>query len=122
MPALTFFFLKTKLQVPVRHSRLIQRFSIYVHLDPLHAKPLKKRFWQEFWNAIAALVGSRSNEKACSLRWHGAFNPSIDQMAGRTGNWTEDEDIKLEGAVQKHGGKDWIAITALVPGRTRTQS
>jgi hypothetical protein len=46
---------------------------------------------------------------------------SIDGTTGRTGTWTEDEDIKLKDAVQMHGGKNWIAIAALVPGRTKSQ-
>jgi hypothetical protein len=42
-------------------------------------------------------------------------------MAG-TGKWGEDEDIKLEAAVRMHeGGKNWVAIAALVPGRTQIQ-
>jgi myb proto-oncogene protein len=46
---------------------------------------------------------------------------SIALTAGRTGKWTEDEDLKLKAAVQTHGGKNWNAIAALVPGRTRLQ-
>jgi hypothetical protein len=33
----------------------------------------------------------------------------------------EDEESKLKGAVGTHGDKDWVAISALVPGRTRKQ-
>jgi hypothetical protein len=40
---------------------------------------------------------------------------------GRTGKWTAVEDVKLKDAGQTHGGKDWGAITALVPGRTIKQ-
>jgi hypothetical protein len=29
--------------------------------------------------------------------------------------------IKLKAAVQIHGGKNWDAVAALVPGRTRKQ-
>jgi hypothetical protein len=42
------------------------------------------------------------------------LDPGIDLANGRTGKWAEDEDIKLKDAVQIHGGKEWIAITALV--------
>jgi hypothetical protein len=49
------------------------------------------------------------------------LDPSIDWANGRTGQWAEDEDSKLKDAVQRHGGKDWDAIIALVPGRTRNQ-
>jgi hypothetical protein len=43
------------------------------------------------------------------------LDPSIDLANGRTGKWAENEDIKLKDAVQIHGGKEWVAITALVP-------
>ena len=47
-------------------------------------------------------------------------------MTGRTGKWGEDEEIKLKDAVQTmavqtHGGKNWDAIAALVPDRTKGQ-
>jgi hypothetical protein len=38
-----------------------------------------------------------------------------------TGRWAEDEDDKLKDAVETHGGKNWAAIAALIPGRTRKQ-
>jgi hypothetical protein len=43
----------------------------------------------------------------------------IDQMTGCAGTWKEDENIKLKGAVQTHGGKNWVAIAALVPDRRK---
>jgi hypothetical protein len=54
-------------------------------------------------------------------RWHDALDPSVDRANGRTGKWEDDEDIKLRNAVRIHGGKNWVAIAALVPGRTRIQ-
>jgi myb proto-oncogene protein len=39
----------------------------------------------------------------------------------RTGKWTADEDTKLSEAVGAHGGKNWEAISAQVPGRTKEQ-
>jgi hypothetical protein len=35
--------------------------------------------------------------------------------------WTEDEDARLRYSVQIHNGKNWAAIAALVPGRTKKQ-
>jgi hypothetical protein len=50
------------------------------------------------------------------------LDPIINSTANRlTGEWEEDEDIKLKNAVHKHGGKDWAAIAALVPGRAANQ-
>jgi hypothetical protein len=72
------------------------------------------------WNSIAAMVPGRA-QKQCSSRWHEVLNPSIALTAGRKGKWTEDEDLKLKDAVQLYSGKDWAAITALVPGRTKCQ-
>jgi hypothetical protein len=74
------------------------------------------------WVAVSALVPSRTRRQ-CHNRWHQVLDPSIDRANARTGTWSEDEDIKLKDAVQTHGygGKDWVAISALVPGRTRTQ-
>jgi hypothetical protein len=68
----------------------------------------------------AALAPGRTKIQCCN-RWHHALNPSIALTARRMGRWTEDEDIKLKGAVQMQADKDWAAIAALVPGRTRIQ-
>jgi uncharacterized protein (DUF2237 family) len=72
------------------------------------------------WNKIAALVPGRT-KRQCRDRWHSALDPSVAPTAGRTGTWTVDEDLKLKAAVQIHGGKNWNAIAAMVPGRTKNQ-
>jgi hypothetical protein len=72
------------------------------------------------WDDIAALVPGRTR-KQCASRWNNAFDPSIALAGGRTGKWTEDEDINLKAAVQMHKGKDWPAIATLVPGRKCNQ-
>jgi hypothetical protein len=72
------------------------------------------------WGAVAALVPGRT-QKQCNGRWNNALKPNIKGASGRTGTWAEDEDSKLKHAVQTHGDKDWVAISALVPGRTREQ-
>jgi hypothetical protein len=70
---------------------------------------------------IAALVPDRTKTQ-CSGRWHNFLgSTSTDQTHGRTGKWTASEDAKLKDAMQRYGGKNWIAITALVPGRTKMQ-
>jgi hypothetical protein len=71
------------------------------------------------WVGIALLVTGRS-KKQCWSRWYDILDPNIDSNA-RTRKWTVDEDSKLKAGVQRHGDKDWIAIAALVPGRTRPQ-
>jgi hypothetical protein len=72
------------------------------------------------WDAIAALMPDRTRVQ-CWSRWNYASKPSIDRANGRTGKWTPDEDDKLKDAVQMHDGKDWAAISALVPSRTKIQ-
>jgi hypothetical protein len=72
------------------------------------------------WGAIAALLPGRTL-KQCNNRWHIALDPSIDRSNARRGQWTADEDKKLMDAVQTHGGKNWGAIAAMVPGRTKKQ-
>jgi hypothetical protein len=72
------------------------------------------------WAAISALVLGRTRAQ-CYSRWHDVLAPHIDRANGRTGKWAEDEDIKLKNAIQTHGGKNWPAIAAMVPGRTEKQ-
>jgi uncharacterized protein (DUF2237 family) len=70
---------------------------------------------------LAALVPGRTR-KQCRNRWHDALVANIDPAtAQHSGHWTADEDTKLKDAVREHGGKNWKAIAALVPGRTRKQ-
>jgi hypothetical protein len=72
------------------------------------------------WSVIATMVPGRSKSQ-CRGRWYGALNPNTALTAGSSGPWTEDEDSKLTSAVQRYGDKNWIGITALVPGRTKKQ-
>jgi hypothetical protein len=72
------------------------------------------------WIAISALVPGRT-KSMCLKRWNYASNPNIDPTTARTGTWEEDEDNKLRDAVRVHSGKDWVAISAHVPGRTKEQ-
>jgi hypothetical protein len=72
------------------------------------------------WEAIGAMVPSRTR-KQCRDRWRNSLDPSSGAVSGRTGSWTKEEDLKLKHSVQMHGGKDWAAISALVPGRTNRQ-
>jgi hypothetical protein len=74
----------------------------------------------ENWDAIAARLPGRSKIQ-CWSRWHIAVDPNIDLTAPRTGPWTKDEDDKLKKAAEKYGGKNWDAVAALVPSRTRNQ-
>jgi 3-keto-L-gulonate-6-phosphate decarboxylase len=68
------------------------------------------------WVAVAALVPGRTN-KQCRLRWTQTLDPAIGKIAGK---WTPEEDTKLAEAVKRHGTA-WVAVAALVPGRTKHQ-
>jgi hypothetical protein len=46
---------------------------------------------------------------------------NIDPTTARAGKWTAVEESKLNDSVQTHCDKDWVAISALVSGRTRSQ-
>jgi hypothetical protein len=84
--------------------------------------PMRK-WGKEFktdWAAIGALVPGRT-KKQCLKRWYDALDPSIDRANRIMSIWTADEDRKLKNAVYTHGGKNWGAISALVPGRTLIQ-
>jgi hypothetical protein len=83
----------------------------------LHAA---EKFAATRWKAIAALIPGRT-KKQCWNRWQYALDPSIVRIAERTGTWSTEEDVKLVSAVEKHNGKNWAAIAALVPGRTKRQ-
>jgi hypothetical protein len=72
------------------------------------------------WETIAALVPGRTHAQ-CSSRWYTILDTNIDPTTARAGRWTADEDKKLRDSVKTHGGKDWAAIAALVPGRTKIQ-
>jgi hypothetical protein len=72
------------------------------------------------WAAIAALVPGRTR-KQCVNRWHDKLRPKTEKTTARLGTWEKYEDITLKDAVEKHNGKNWAAIAAFVPGRTKQQ-
>lgn len=51
------------------------------------------------WGAIAELVPGSTNQQYSSKR-HGVLDPSIDQVSGWTGKWTEDKGSKLKDTAQ----------------------
>jgi hypothetical protein len=72
------------------------------------------------WEEIAALAPGRTRDQ-CRNRWHTKLNSNIDATTARAGQWTAEEDKKMKDAVPTQGGKDWEAIAALFPGRTKQQ-
>jgi hypothetical protein len=129
VPIAALFPYRTKVQCSSRWYSVLNRNNI----DPTTARTGK---WSEEelirlkdavlthgsknWNEIAALVPGRTRVQ-CSCRWNNVLVSTIDLASGRTGKWSEDELITLKDAVETHGGKNWGAIAALVPGRTIVQ-
>jgi hypothetical protein len=72
------------------------------------------------WITIAALIPGRTKNQ-CRGRWHTSLKRSIKLPAERTDAWTTSKDSKLKDIVHTHGDMDSIAITALIPGRTKIQ-
>jgi hypothetical protein len=68
------------------------------------------------WVPIAAIIPSRTNVQ-CRMRWAGSLNPLIERKIGK---WTSGEDARLTSAVKKFGN-NWVAIAAIIPGRTSGQ-
>jgi hypothetical protein len=71
------------------------------------------------WPAIAAVVQDRAKEH-CLGRWRLLLDPCFDRTSRGT-KLTSNKDEKLKAAEQMHVRKNWIAITAMVPGRTKSQ-
>jgi hypothetical protein len=70
------------------------------------------------WVAVSKLVSGRTNVQCCHRRVDG-LDPDVGRGPRRT-SWKPEEDAKLTSAV-KRCGKDWVAVAALVPGRTNLQ-
>jgi hypothetical protein len=69
------------------------------------------------WVAIAAMIPGRSGEQ-CRTRWTQALDPVAASKTA--GQWKPEEDAKLTKAVKKYG-KGWVAIAAMIPGRSGEQ-
>jgi hypothetical protein len=103
-------------------------------LDPANGNTGKPRSWTpvedanlteavhkigEDWVAVAVLVPGRTYRQ-CRERWCLTLDPA-NGNTGRRRSWKPEEDAKLTEAVHKLG-KDWVAVAAMVPGRTNEQS
>jgi hypothetical protein len=69
------------------------------------------------WVAAAAMVPGRTRHQ-CHQRWTRSLDSS--RKGKKSDNWKPEEDGKLVEAVKKHGN-DWVAVAAVVPGRTNYQ-
>jgi myb proto-oncogene protein len=72
------------------------------------------------WLAVANMVPGRSNLQ-CRRRWINTVDPTNKKNKGKARiSWTPEEDAKLIEAAKKHG-TDWVAVAALVHGRSNQQ-
>jgi hypothetical protein len=88
--------------------------------EDIKLKAAVQRHGGKGWAAVAVMVPGRTKMQ-CRNRWDCVLNPSIALTAGRMGIWTADEDLRLKNSVQGHGGRNWVLIATLVPGRTKVQ-
>jgi myb proto-oncogene protein len=83
------------------------------------------------WAAVAALFSGRTKptKAQCRDRWRKQMGPtSIDQTYSgpavvetrNKGPWKPEEDSKLIEGIMEHG-LHWVAVAALIPGRTNLQ-
>jgi hypothetical protein len=93
------------------------RMGTWAEDEDINLKDAVQTHGGKNWDKIAALIPGRS-ERQCSGRWNHTLKSKVDRANRRAGKWTEDELMKLKDAVQTHGGKDWGAFAALIPGRT----
>jgi myb proto-oncogene protein len=75
-----------------------------------------KRHGKDGWTVVARLVSGRTNTQ-CRERCIYKVDPA---NMGK-GKWTPDEDFQLTEAVQKLGKDSWVAVAALILGRTNIQ-
>ncbi|XP_043696317.1 uncharacterized protein LOC122646781 isoform X1 [Telopea speciosissima] len=71
-------------------------------------------FGPKSWSKIAKFVPGRTQVQ-CRERWVNVLDPSLN-----LGEWTEEEDNKLEAAIKEHG-YCWSKVAAAVPPRTDSQ-
>jgi hypothetical protein len=101
-------------------DRRAERTSKWMESEIVELKEAVDIHGTKDWIYVAAHVVRRTHDQ-CRNRWLDALAPTDDQVKGRTGKWAADEENKLKEAVEAHGDKDWVAVAAMVPGRTKKQ-
>jgi hypothetical protein len=108
-------FLKTSINLVTR------RTGAWTEDEDRKLKDAVLRHGGTDWGVITTLVPGRSSGQ-CLYRWRSFLNKhSSDRVTRGPVTWTEAEDGTLRDAVPLHGDKDWAAIAARVPDRTKGQ-
>ncbi|KAK4843550.1 hypothetical protein QYF36_009704 [Acer negundo] len=71
-------------------------------------------FGPKNWKKIAQFVPGRTQVQ-CRERWVNSLDPSLNR-----GEWTEEENLRLEAAIEEHG-YCWSKVAASLPSRTDNQ-
>ncbi|KAJ0105302.1 hypothetical protein Patl1_19704 [Pistacia atlantica] len=71
-------------------------------------------FGPKNWKKMAQFVPGRTQVQ-CRGRWVNSLDPSVNR-----GEWTEEEDLMLEAALEEHGFS-WSKVAAALPRRTDNQ-
>ncbi|KAL5815509.1 hypothetical protein ACOSQ4_026150 [Xanthoceras sorbifolium] len=71
-------------------------------------------FGPKNWKKIAQFVPGRTQVQ-CRERWVNSLDPSVNR-----GEWTEEEDLRLEAAIEEHG-YCWSKVAAFLSSRTDNQ-
>jgi hypothetical protein len=111
---------KPRLEEPPPHRWTLEEDAKVTRAVAHTSERKRGKEYKTNWTAISELFPGRQRIQCCS-RWHYTLNPKIVLMAGRRGKWTAVEDSNLKVAVQRYGDKYWVAISLLVPGRTKNQ-
>jgi hypothetical protein len=106
-----------------KHDETIARAGKWTTDEEITLKNAVEKHNGEDWAAISELVLGRTKTQRWHrwYRWHNSLGSKSDETTARVGKWTNEEDDKLQDAVEKHKGEDWVSISELLLGRTKTQ-
>lgn len=88
-----------------------ERFGKWTLEEDKRLKVAATLFGPKSWKKVARCVTGRTHVQ-CRERWVNCLDPSLNKA-----EWTEEEDLKLEEAIAKHG-YCWSKVAACIPHRT----
>ncbi|XVE63992.1 hypothetical protein DITRI_Ditri07aG0065100 [Diplodiscus trichospermus] len=91
-----------------------RRVGRWTHDEDKCLKVAVMLFGPKNWRKIAKVVPGRTQVQ-CRERWVNSLDPALN-----LGIWTEEEDLRLEAAVEEHG-YCWSKIATCMPSRTDNQ-
>ena len=73
-------------------------------------------FGKENWPAVSRFVGGGRTRGQCAQRWTRVIDPKISKQ-----RWTENDDKRLCGLVEKFGEKSWMRVAQALGNRSDVQ-